>query len=485
MNYVCTRNILGGTVSSAEAIKLGISPDGGLFMPNSLPKITRYDIERLSKLPYHERARYVLAFFLTDFPHAVLDEICREAYSPAAFGKNPAPVVKLGENRAVLELFHGPTCAFKDMALQIMPKLFLRSLELTGDFRRVHILAATSGDTGKAALEGYKNIPGIEISVFYPADGVSRVQQLQMTTQEGKNAHVVAVDGNFDDCQNAVKSLFADTELSRELDRRNTFLSSANSINWGRLAPQIAYYVSAYADMVASGMIKLGDKIDVVVPTGNFGNIFAAYLALRMDLPIRRLVCASNINNVLTEFFATGTYDRNREFHTTMSPSMDILISSNLERLLFIVAGPRETAGYMKALAQDGCYSVSEEIRRELAEYFAAEYVSEEQTSKKIAEVWRKFGYLADPHTAVALGAADMQNDGTPQLVVATASAYKFAADVYFSLTNERLEDIEAIYSLSNFTKTAVPAPLNGIERREIRFNKKVGGVDEIRDLLL
>ena len=334
MKYISTRGAEAQGVSSAYAIKTGLASDKGLFMPESIPALSINEIEELIPLGYHERAAKILAKYLTDFSYEELIEDTSLAYSSDKFGSEPAKLTTINPGGAMLELWHGPTSAFKDMALQIMPRLFVRSLKKCGEERTALILVATSGDTGKAALEGYKDVDGTKVKVFYPVSGVSKVQKLQMQTQRGGNLSVTGIVGNFDDAQNGVKEIFADTVYAKELDGYATFLSSANSINWGRLVPQIVYYISAYCDMVARGIIALGDSIDVCVPTGNFGNIFACYLAKRMGLPVEKLICASNENDVLTEFLNEGVYDRNRAFHTTMSPSMDILISSNLERLL-------------------------------------------------------------------------------------------------------------------------------------------------------
>ena len=339
MNYISTRGIIKESVSAAYAIKTGLASDGGLFMPESIPTITESELKCLMADTYPVRAAKILAKFLTDYTFEELLEDAEGAYAKEKFGKSPAPVTKLDENNYMLELWHGPTCAFKDMALQIMPRLFTRALKKCGENKTALILVATSGDTGKAALEGYKDIPGTKIKVFYPVHGVSRVQKLQMQTQEGENVSVSGIVGNFDDAQNGVKMIFSDSDVKKKLAEKNVFLSSANSINWGRLVPQIVYYISAYCDMASSGAIKFGEEIDVCVPTGNFGNIFAGYIAKLMGLPIKKFICASNVNNVLTDFLRTGVYNRNRDFHATISPSMDILISSNLERLLYVMFG--------------------------------------------------------------------------------------------------------------------------------------------------
>ncbi|MBQ4043503.1 MAG: threonine synthase, partial [Clostridia bacterium] len=337
MKFISTRDTSASPagVSSAEAIKQGLAPDKGLYMPVSIPALTREDLEKLSGMPYEQRAADILSRFLTDYDKDALLADCTAAYAEDRFPGGAAPLVDIGGGIHSLELWHGPTCDLKDMALQIMPRLLSRALTMTGEQRLAHILVATSGDTGKAALEGYRDVPGVKITVFYPVDGVSAMQKRQMTTQLGENVNVCAVYGNFDDAQNGVKAIFADNALAEKANDAGFFFSSANSINWGRLAPQIVYYVSAYCDLVKSGTVQMGDEVNVCVPTGNFGNIFAAYIAREMGLPLGRLICASNANCVLTDFIRTGHYDRNRKFYNTMSPSMDILISSNLERLLF------------------------------------------------------------------------------------------------------------------------------------------------------
>ncbi len=360
-----------------------------------------------------------------------------------------------------------------------MPRLLSRALVKTGEKRTALILVATSGDTGKAALEGYRDVDQIKIKVYYPVDGVSRVQKLQMQTQEGANVDVTAIYGNFDDAQSGVKKIFGDAETAKLLNDENVFLSSANSINWGRLAPQIAYYVSAYCDMVKNGKIVLGDKIDICVPTGNFGNIFAAYIAKKMGLPFDKLICASNRNNVLTDFLETGTYDKNRHFYTTTSPSMDILISSNLERLLYLVAGSEKTAAYMKDLNEKGVYTIAEEELAEIKETFVGYYADEEDCAEAIRTAYHKYGYLCDTHTAVGYHAAQKHLDitkSTRKIVLAsTASPYKFAGAVYRALTGKEASgELEALDELSALTSTEIPAPLSNIGARTVRFETTI-----------
>ena len=476
MNYISTRGT-GSPVSAAQAIKQGLASDGGLFVPESIPTLTNADIAALCEMSYPERAARILSWFLTDYTEEELLADCRAAYCETSFVGGTAPLVATHSPIEVMELWHGPTAAFKDMALQIMPRLLSRALKKTGEKRTALILVATSGDTGKAALEGYRDIPQIKMIVFYPVDGVSRVQKLQMATQLGENLNVCAIRGNFDDAQNGVKEIFGNAEIAATLDKKGYFLSSANSINWGRLAPQIVYYVSAYCDLVNSGKRALGEPFNVCVPTGNFGNIFAAYLAKRMGLPIRKLICASNANNILTDFLETGVYDRNRHFYLTMSPSMDILISSNLERLLWFVAGPEKTASYMKQLRDTGRYAVEPEILAAIRRDFVGYFADEAATAETIRETLKKDGYLCDPHTAVALHAAERYlaetGDTLPLVVDSTASPYKFANNVYRSITGKNPSgDLEALEELSALTDTKIPFPLAGLATRAVRFRE-------------
>ncbi len=475
MFYKSTRSNEKATALAAEVIKQGLAEDGGLFVPDTIPTITPEEIEALCKQSYPVRAATVLSKFLTDYTYEELLEDCQKAYDEKSFVGGAAPLVNIHDGFEALELWHGPTAAFKDMALQIMPRLLSRALEKTGEKRTALILVATSGDTGKAALEGYKDVPRVKIMVFYPSDGVSRVQKLQMATQTGSNVNVCAIRGNFDDAQNGVKVIFGDKEMAEKLHAKGYFFSSANSINWGRLAPQIVYYVSAYCDLINAGKCRLGEKFNVCVPTGNFGNIFAAYLAKLMGLPIGHMVCASNSNNILTDFLRTGTYDRNRDFYLTMSPSMDILISSNLERLLYFTAGSEKTAAYMNALKKDGCYSVDADILAEIRKNFSGYFTSEEQTAKTIRDTYEKYGYLADTHTAVAIHAAEEYvketGDNRPMVIDSTASPYKFANDVYRAVSGkDATNELAALDELSAATQTAIPYPLDGLASRKVNF---------------
>ena len=481
MFYVSTRDTdeCPKKITSAEAIKRGLASDKGLYMPTGIPTLGADDIAKLAEMSYPERAAEVLSLFLTDYDKNALLSDCTEAYSDGRFPGGAAQLKKLGQIYP-LELWHGPTCAFKDMALQIMPRLLSRALSMTDEKELAHILVATSGDTGKAALEGYKDVDGVKITVFYPAYGVSAMQKRQMATQEGNNVTVCAVEGNFDDAQNGVKAIFSNRSLAEKAHESGFFFSSANSINWGRLAPQIVYYISAYCDMIKSGDIKNGEKVNVCVPTGNFGNIFAAYIARRMGLPIGRLICASNSNNVLTDFIRTGTYDRTRKFHKTMSPSMDILISSNLERLLYVIAGSKATAEYMEKLASDGKYTVTGEVLDEIKSVFSGYCLSEDETASVIRTTFDAAGYLVDTHTAVGLGCAEKYvaetGDSAKIILASTASPYKFAADVCRSLcvNADGLDGEALLKALSDATGTEIPAPLMRTLTLPVRFSRVV-----------
>ena len=469
MNYISTRGQDNIGVSSAYAIKTGLASDKGLYMPSEIPSLTLEEINKMTDLSYPERAATVIGKYLTDYSYDELIEDAKAAYSDSKFYDFPAKITDMKDGTHMLELWHGPTCAFKDMALQIMPRLFVRALRKCGEERRALILVATSGDTGKAALEGYRDVDGTMVKVFYPISGVSRVQKLQMQTQEGNNVSVTGIVGNFDDAQSGVKEIFANENFASELNGYGVFLSSANSINWGRLVPQIAYYVSAYCDLVKTGAIKLGDSIDVCVPTGNFGNIFACYLAKKMGLPVGKLICASNKNDVLTEFFDSGVYDKNRTFHTTMSPSMDILISSNLERLLYVTLGTDKTAKYMNELAVNGRYTLDGEDLAKIREDFVGYSSDEAETARTIKSVYENKNCLIDTHTAVAFSATEryMKTNKAERkiLTVSTASPYKFAADVYASLTGVRPDDeLMALSMLEALTGEPIPTPLRELE---------------------
>lgn len=483
LNYKCTRN-QNSQLTAAQAIVQGIAKDGGLFVPESLPQYTHQDFVEMQNGSYIDRAVKVLSDFLPEFTKEEIVECVSAAYAKEKFsGGNPAPISVVHSEKVdmnVLELWHGPTCAFKDMALQLLPHLLTCSLKITKCDKTAVILVATSGDTGKAALEGFKDVDHTKMLVFYPENGVSPMQKRQMNTQEGNNVSVCAIEGNFDDAQTGVKKLFVNDDICKKLEENGMIFSSANSINWGRLLPQIVYYFSAYCDLLKAGTIKAeGDQINVVVPTGNFGNILAAYYAMKMGLPIHKLICASNSNNVLTEFLKTGVYDRNREFYATISPSMDILISSNLERLLFEVTGhnTEKVAGWMDQLSKTGRYEVDTETFHAIQAVFAADYCDDKTTEATIAEVYRTTHYLCDTHTAVAVNAYEQYlketKDDTPTVVVSTASPYKFADSVLKAVSknfDETMDEFAKVQQLSKETETEIPAPIAELEKKQIRF---------------
>ena len=478
MNYTSTRDH-SVTVPSAVAIANGISKDGGLFVPTEIPQLTLEEIGALSKVDYQARARAILGKYLTDFTAEELADCVSGAYGGGKFSsEKTAPVVKLDGSAYIQELWHGPTCAFKDMALQILPHLLTRAAAKTVGDKKIVILVATSGDTGKAALEGFRDVPNTQILVFYPSDGVSAMQKLQMVTQEGENVGVCAIKGNFDDAQNGVKAIFTDASVAKLLDENGMQFSSANSINWGRLAPQIVYYISAYCDLVADGAIRAGDAINICVPTGNFGNILAAYYARAMGLPVKKLICASNANNVLTDFLKTGVYDRNRSFYTTISPSMDILISSNLERLLYLMSGcdDEKIRGYMAQLKETGRYQVDDDILAKLQAVFEAGCCDDRQTKAAISEKFKAHHYLCDTHTAVAVKVYDdyraVSGDQTPCVIASTASPFKFCASVLSAIDPALVkgEEFEMTKVLEQTTGVVCPAQLAGLEKKPIRF---------------
>lgn len=488
MDYCSTRDSK-RIVSSAHAIAQGISEEGGLFTPCSLPKLTREQLESLRPMTYAQRAETILRLFLTDYSDAEIHDCVAGAYTETKFGgSNPAPLHKLDSGRGVLELWHGPTCAFKDMALQILPHLLTRALKKEQNDRTAVILVATSGDTGKAALEGFRDVPGTQMMVFYPENGVSNMQKRQMCTQEGGNVAVCAVRGNFDDAQSGVKAIFTDPALKKRLDQNQMQFSSANSINWGRLLPQIVYYFSAYCDWFADQPERFGSPVNFVVPTGNFGNILAGYYAKQMGLPVSRLICASNANNVLTDFIRSGEYDRNRLFYTTESPSMDILISSNLERLLFDLCDhdSDRVAQYMKQLGQKGKYRVEPELMSRLRETFYGDYCNDMEGRAAISDYFGEMHYLIDPHTAVAAGVYHKYvrntEDPTPTILVSTASPYKFADAVLRAIgAGVPEDDFARLQELSERTGTVVPAPLQALRDKPIRFDA-VCSKDELAD---
>ncbi len=471
--------------SAAQAIKQGLAPDGGLFVPESFPGFSVEEIGSFKDLTYQQRAVKILSRFLTDFTVGEIEECVNLAYNKESFAtESITPVYKLNNQVYFLELWHGVTCAFKDLALQILPHLLTRSVKKTGDTRTSVILVATSGDTGKAALEGFADVEGTKIAVFYPMDGVSDIQKLQMTTQSGENVIVSGIHGNFDDAQNGVKKIFTDKEFIAELDKRGYALSSANSINWGRLVPQIVYYFSAYADMLKGNEIELGEKVNFVVPTGNFGDILAGYYAKLMGLPVNKLICASNKNNVLTDFIKTGTYNKNREFFTTDSPSMDILISSNLERFIYNLSGNNSelTKEYMERLAKTGEYTVSDEIRTKLTEILWGGCCNDEDTAVSIKDTFEKYGYVMDTHTAVGKNVCDSYlfetDDKTKTVILSTASPFKFNNSVISAIKGaeaiENKTEFELLDMLAEISGLVIPKSLNELKNKEVRFPGKI-----------
>ena len=472
MHYVSTRDS-SRRLTASQAIVEGLSRDGGLYLPESIPQLTLADIRALARLSYPERAAKIMKLYLEEFSEEELLGFAQKAYGPAKFDTPAAaPVVQLADNTYIQELWHGPTCAFKDMALQMLPYLLTASLKKTGEEKTVCILVATSGDTGKAALEGFRDVDRTKILVFYPDGGVSEIQKLQMVTQEGRNVGVCAVRGNFDDAQTGVKRIFSDAQLRETLASRGYFLSSANSINWGRVLPQIVYYVSSYCDLLASGAIKEGQTVNVCVPTGNFGNILSGFYAKKMGVPIDRLICASNENNVLTDFIRTGTYDRNRPFYQTASPSMDILISSNLERLLYHVSGSSEkVAGWMQELSATGKYTVDAETLAKIQQSFAAGYADDADGAAEIKARFDGDHYLCDTHTAVAFRVAETRRTDAPMVVLSTASPFKFPRDVLTALGVEApASDFAAMAALTAGTGAEAPASLRELDKLEVRF---------------
>lgn len=479
MKYLSTRDSA-LRISGAEAVKLGLSRDGGLLTPERIPQIDGAFLESLAGASYQERAARVMALYLTDYAEEELLAFAHNAYGPDKYDHPAAaPLRKVDGSTYCLELWHGPTSAFKDMALQMLPQLLSAALRKTGEDKTVCILVATSGDTGKAAMEGFADVPQTKILVFYPKDGVSKVQEAQMVTQEGENVGVCAVAGNFDDAQAGVKRIFSDESIRKALAERGYLLSSANSINWGRILPQVVYYISAYCDLLRDGEIRMGDRVNFCVPTGNFGDILAAYYAGRMGLPVGKLICASNCNDVLTDFLRTGVYDKNRPFHTTMSPSMDILVSSNLERLLFDLSGENdaEVRGYMEALGKDGRYEVSETIKAALKERFWGGFCGEAGTSGTIARYYKEYGYLIDTHTAVAAGVLEQYRaetgDKALTVFASTASPYKFCDHVLRAIGEKPMGDgVELLEQLNAVSGVAVPRRLAALKGKARRFDR-------------
>lgn len=480
-------------VTAAQAISRGISSEGGLFVPEAFPKLSMDELQGLVGKSYNEKAKAVLSKFLTDFSAEELANCVDCAYTTEKFDSgNISEIAKVGEHAYLLELWHGPTCAFKDMALQLLPHLLTVSAEKTVPGKEIVVLVATSGDTGKAALEGFKDVSGTKMLVFYPVHGVSNMQKLQMTTQEGGNVAVCAIEGNFDDAQSGVKKIFTDPDVLKELEKNGQMFSSANSINWGRLVPQIVYYIAAYTSLVEQGEISLGEQVNVVVPTGNFGNILAAYYAKGMGLPVGKLICASNRNKVLTDFLRTGVYDKNREFHTTPSPSMDILISSNLERLLYDLCGKDDAQirEWFSALAKEGRYSVTPEVLSKLRAGFYGGYCTDEETLSTIGKVFREYGYLSDTHTAVGLKVYEdyvqVTGDTAKTIIASTASPYKFTGSVLKAITKDPIpeDDFAQVELLAKLSGTTPPASLLALKGKKVRFTGSVQKEEMVEQVL-
>lgn len=476
MKYVSTRGNI-EPQTGAAAIRSGMVQGGGLFVPAEIPAFP-YSLDELKAMDYQQLAEKVLALYLTDFSQADIKKIVKESYNEENFHHpDVAPLVSIAEKMNILELWHGPTAAFKDMALQIMPRLLVKSVEIEGGSSEVDILVATSGDTGKAALEGFKDVDGIKVIVFYPHNGVSRAQYLQMATTDGSNTSVVAVKGNFDDCQTGVKEIFGDDAFAARLAAQGKEFSSANSINWGRLLPQIIYYFWSYGELLRQGRLQAGEKFNVVVPTGNFGNILAGYYAYLMGLPVNRFVCASNSNKVLADVLATGTYDSRRDFVKTTSPSMDILVSSNFERFVYAMSGGngKLIADCFDALKKDGVYNVPADVKAKWDEIICGGYAKEEDVKATIGRIFKENGYTLDPHTAVAVKVyedyAAANNDDHQVVVVSTASPFKFGRAVLEAITGEAVKtdsESEVLNKLAEVSGNEVHFALKDVESKPI-----------------
>lgn len=491
MKYISTRGNY-EAVSASRAIVLGMVPNGGLFVPESIPQMNDTEFTAMIGKSYQEIAEVILGKYLEDYTAADISECVHGAYNARSFDHSDiVPLAKLDDKHYIMELWHGPTAAFKDLALQLTPRLLVKGMQHLNMEKKVAILVATSGDTGKAALEGFKDVDNTEIIVFYPAYGVSKVQALQMKTTTGKNTHVVAVEGNFDDCQSAVKEIFASAEMNKWVEEHGYEFSSANSINWGRLLPQVVFYVASYLNLVRDNAISYGDKVDFVVPTGNFGNILAAWYAQQMGLPIGRLVCASNTNKVLTDFFQSGVYDRRREFFQTNSPSMDILISSNLERFLFEITNHngQKVAQWMDELKNNGIFTVDSETKAQMDKYITAGFADEKATVEVIAKVFKEQQYLLDTHTAVGVKVcADTQGENVT-VVDATASPFKFVKSVYEAIEGDSgdIEELELLDKLEALSGEAVHRGLNALDKKEIlhhRLCKKEDIAEQVKEIL-
>ncbi|HSW35415.1 MAG TPA: threonine synthase, partial [Candidatus Limnocylindrales bacterium] len=492
MRYRSTRG-KSSYVTAAETIIKGLAPDGGLYVPAD--RLPQYGIENLPRSSYQELAVAILTPFLTDFNDAEIEECVHAAYKAPPFD-HPAvtPLRQLSENTYILELWHGPTYAFKDIALQILPHLMQKAAQKTGENTDIVILTATSGDTGKSALEGFRDAVGTRIVVYYPENGVSKIQKLQMTTQEGNNVSVAAVKGNFDDAQTGVKKIFNDPKLALKLAAAGYRLSSANSINWGRLLPQIVYYYAAYRELLQSDAINPGEKINFVVPTGNFGNILAGYYAKRTGLPVNRLICAANRNNVLADFINSGLYNSKRPLHNTISPSMDILKSSNLERLLFEISGhdSERIARWMEQLNSTGEYRVDADVHHSMQELFWSDYADDDETAVAIANTYREYGYLIDPQTAVGKTVSDKYRaqtaDKTKSIILSTASPFKFNRSVAQAIfghdQSSVISEFSLLHLLAQKTGSIIPPNLANLEQKPEK-HKQVIACHEMPDHLL
>ncbi len=491
MKYKSTRNSH-LRLEASQVIAQGISEEGGLFVPERLPAV---ELANLADMSYSRLAASIFRLFLTDFTDEQIESCVSHAYSPDKFGGEPVKLISLSGvqgNRHLLELWHGPTCAFKDMALQILPHFLAVSLKKSAPDKQAVILVATSGDTGKAALEGFRDVPSTHVIVFYPQNGVSPMQKRQMATQEGANVSVCAINGNFDDAQTAVKRIFTDDGIKQQLAEHGKMFSSANSINWGRLLPQIVYYFYAYFELCRKGKVQLGQPVHVAVPTGNFGNILAAYYARKMGLPVKKFICASNANRVLTDFIRTGVYDRHREFFATSSPSMDILISSNLERLLYALSD--EDSGcltdWMEQLAVQGYYDVGDRVRTKVQELFFGGSCDDAGTSRTVREIWEKDRYLVDTHTAVALDVyrqyvEETGDNSTPTIIASTASPYKFVEDVLGALEPlEKGDEYAYMARLEALTHTGMPLQLKALKEKPVRFKEVIQSGEALRYVL-
>ena len=491
MKFIGTRG--GDKVSGAEAIVKGLADNGGLYVPDKFPKVSPEEMEKLAEMGYAERTAFILGKYLADeLGEAFLLETCEKAYSTFE-GKDPVPLIKVDGNMYVLEIFHGPTCSFKDMSLTLLPNLLKKSCEVAGIKEELLVVIATSGDTGKAAMEAFRNVKGAKVAVFYPDEGSAKMQRLQMCTQPGNNVSVTAVEGNFDDCQRAVKKMIASEEFNAELQKKGVRLSTANSINFACILPQVAYYFSAYIDLWTSGQIELGDKIDFVVPAGNFGGFVAGWYAKNMGLPVRKLVCASNRNRALADFFKTGTYSAKRDVHRTMSPSMDVMVASDVERLIFEISGrnAKLTAERMQDLAEKKEYTVTPKEKAVLDAEFYGGFASEDDTVEAMYDVFDEYGYAMDTHTGVALAVKEQyryevekqdKKDKTPIVVLATANPYKFPQDVLYALSGNDVKDsFKGIKRLHLLTAMKPPKSLLDLRYKPIRFKAKVK--NKVRDM--